>query len=83
MTSTPRPPKTVRDLMAVTGFSEQLVRAAIRSGELPGYVAGTRFTIPADAFDAFCRGEWKPQPRPVLAQPAQPLLRRRSVGGPS
>lgn len=62
-------PKTVADLQRVTGLGRDLVKAGIRSGELPGLVVGTRYVIPAEAFSRFCRGEWSPNPRPVLAQP--------------
>lgn len=66
-------PKTVDDLRQVTGLGKDLVRAGIRAGELPGYVVGSRFVIPADAFDDFVHGRWVPKPRPVLPAPATPL----------
>lgn len=66
-------PKTVDDLVRVSGLGKDLVKAAMCSGELPGYRVGTRYLCPAEAFDDFLHGRWKPIPRPVLAEPATPL----------
>lgn len=66
-------PKTVQDLARVTGLDPRTVRTAIRVGELPGYAVGSRYVVPADAFAAFCRGEWQPQPRPLFPHPVKPL----------
>lgn len=74
-------PRTYQDLMAVTGLGRNAVKAAIRTGELPGYKIGSRYVIPADAFDAFCRGEWTPKPRPLFSEPIRPnvsLLHRKA-----
>ena len=75
-----RGPATLADLMAVTGLSRHAVTAAIHRQELPGYVVGSRYVIPRDAFDAFCRGEWRPQPRPMEFKPLPnvQLLHRRA-----
>jgi excisionase family DNA binding protein len=63
MTRKPEPLKPVvygyQDLCRVTGKSRQTVCAAIRRGELPGYVVGRSYVVPAEAFHAFCRGEWQ------------------------
>lgn len=59
-------PATVADLVRVTGLGRDTVYAAIRAGELPGYVIGNRFVVPRDAFNAFCVGTWVSQPQPVL-----------------
>lgn len=81
-----RPPRTVDDLCRVTGLGKDSVRACIRTGELPGvYVqpgsdARGRYVVPAEAFDRFVRGEWRPDPRPVFTHditPIQPIQRRR------
>ena len=72
--STERPPKTVRELQAITGLSAPTVKAAIRTGELPGYKVGRRYVIPADAFDAFREGRWVPKPRPLSSEPIRPLV---------
>lgn len=66
-------PHTVADLMRVTGLCDVTVRAAIRTGELPGYQVGKKYVVPAEAFDRFCRGEWTPSPRPLFAEPIKPL----------
>lgn len=66
-------PKGVTDLMRVTGLGRDLVKAAIRSGELPGYHVGSRYVVPADAFAAFCRGEWQARPHPIFPHPIKPL----------
>jgi excisionase family DNA binding protein len=66
-------PATVRDLCEVTGLSRPTVCAAVRTGELPGYKIGERYVIPRDAFDAFCRGEWVPQVRPIFTERIKPL----------
>jgi hypothetical protein len=78
--STPLPPKTVADLMAVTGLGRDAVKAAIRTGELPGFYVRSasssgrgRYVVPAQAFDDFCRGVWVPQRRPVFTEPIRPL----------
>lgn len=76
----PLAPKTVGDLMAVTGLGEALVRAGIRSGALPGYMVGTRYVIPHEAFALFCEGRWVPQHRPIFTQEIKPIaLVRRPV----
>jgi excisionase family DNA binding protein len=78
VTRPPTPIKPVvygyRDLMRVTGLGRDTVKAAIRSGELPGYLVGRTYVVPAEAFEAFCRGAWTPQPRPVLAHPARAIV---------
>jgi len=79
MKTPPAAPKTVADLMTVTGLGRDTVRAAIRTGALPGYYVqsnpGNRghYVIPADAFEAFCNGTWQPQLRPIVPQPIRPL----------
>ncbi len=79
-TTPDRPPRKIEDLMLVTGLGRDTVRACIRSGELPGYYAHGRYTIPAQAFDDFCRGVWVPQVRPVFTErivPITPIKKRR------
>ena len=74
--------KTVADLMRVTGLGRDTVRAAIRTGELPGYKVGRQYRVPAEAFDEFCKGRWVPQPRPLSPEPITPqrlLVHRRSA----
>jgi excisionase family DNA binding protein len=73
----PDDPYTVADLCRVTGWSDPTVRAAISAGTLPGYqaVPGGKFTIPARAFEAFCEGTWRPQPREIKVTPVVPLHR--------
>lgn len=78
MTATLRPPRRVADLVTVTGLSRNSVYTAIRLGQLPGFFVGKRVVIPADAFDAFCRGDWQPQPRPIA--PIHPLIIHRKAG---
>jgi excisionase family DNA binding protein len=68
-----RPPRTYQDLMVVTGLGRNAVKAAIQTGELPGYKTGSRYVVPADAFDAFCQGTWVPKPRPLFAEPVKPI----------
>lgn len=68
----PSMPRTVADLMAVTGLSKNSVYAAIKTGQLPGYHIGKRVVIPGEAFEAFCRGEWQPAPKPMA--PIRPLI---------
>ncbi len=63
MSSTDRPAKSLEDLMRATGPSRDLCKSGILSGQLPGYKVGTRWTIPADAFDDLCRGRWVPHHR--------------------
>jgi hypothetical protein len=58
-------PYEIADLMRVTGMGRDACRAAVRAGELPGYVAGRRYVIPAEAFRSFCAGTWVPQPRKI------------------
>lgn len=66
-------PKTVADLVRVTGLNKDTIKACIRTGTLPGYYTGTRYVIPAEAFDRFCRGEWIAQHRPVFSEPIRPI----------
>ncbi len=77
--TTPRPPRPLADLITASGLSRDTVKALIRTGQLPGYKAGRKYVIPADAFDAWCRGEW--QPRPVEIAPVTPvtLLHRKGA----
>lgn len=80
-------PATVEELMRVTRMGREAVKAAIRYGALPGYVVEgdglrNRYVIPRAAFEAFCRGDWQPAPRPVtpitVTAPLQ-LLRRKGA----
>lgn len=85
-------PKTVADLMAVCGLGRDSVRAAIRTGTLPGYFVTSdrsgrrgRYVIPGDAFEDFKHGRWLPMHRPVFSEPIRPLpqpedLVRRRAG---
>lgn len=78
-------PRTIADLMKATGLGRDATRQAVRNGELPGYVVGSRYVIPDDAFDRFCRGEWTPQPRqvivtaPVAVTPITPIKKRSAA----
>lgn len=63
--------KTWEDLRAITGLGRETIKALIRAGELPGYKLGSRYVIPAAAFEAFCRGEWQANPHPILPEPIQ------------
>lgn len=74
----PRPPRPLADLIVASGLSRDTVKALIRAGQLPGYKAGRKYVIPADAFDAWCRGEWEPRPTPVAPRPVA-LLHKRSA----
>lgn len=69
----------VADLMRITGKGRDTVRAAILSGELPGYKVGRSYIVPKDAFEAFCRGAWVPIPHPVLSHPAKAIVHTRST----
>lgn len=80
---TKQAPKSLQDLMDVTGLGEYAVKSAIRNGTAPGYKVGRFYVIPHDAFVAFCRGEWQPLPPPPretvrLIAPPQLLKRRVS-----
>lgn len=55
----------VPELMRASGLGEDAVRAAILTGQLPGYKIGSRFVCPREAFDAFCAGRWVPVPKPL------------------
>lgn len=74
-----RPARTLDDLMLVTGLSRTACKAAILSGELPGYKVGKLYTIPADAFDALCAGTWQPQPRELVITTINPIQSIRRV----
>lgn len=72
--------KTVSDLMDVTGLGRDTVRAAIRTGSLPGYYVRTdeahdrgKYVVPGEAFERFCKGEWQPTHRPVFTEAIRPL----------
>lgn len=62
------------DLMRVTDKCRQTVCKAIREGQLPGYKVGRSYVVPADAFEAFCRGEWEPRPYVPERITAKPQL---------
>lgn len=76
-----QPPKTLQDLMTVTGLGKYAVKSAIRNGQLPGYKTGRFYVVPADAFAAFCNGTWVPRelPKPEPIRPIAPpqMLNRR------
>lgn len=55
-----RKPYAISDLMLVTGWGRDKVKRCIREGLLPGYVEGRTYTVPAEAFERFVRGEWRP-----------------------
>jgi excisionase family DNA binding protein len=55
------------ELADALGLGEDTVKAAILSGELPGYKIGKRYVVPRDAFEAVCAGTWRPNPRPILS----------------
>lgn len=59
-------PKTVRDLVAVTGLCKESIYAGIKTGEVPGYYIGGRVTVPDEAFEDFVHGRWSPKPRPLF-----------------
>lgn len=86
MTTKPSPLRPVvygyRDLMAITDLGRETVKAAIRTGELPGYLVGRTYVVPAEAFEAFKRGEWIPQHRPIFSEQitAKPQMLRRKTG---
>jgi excisionase family DNA binding protein len=61
------------DLERVTALSRDVVRAAILTGELPGYKIGAQYRIPAQAFRDFCAGTWVPRPRKQFAEPLHAL----------
>jgi excisionase family DNA binding protein len=74
--------KNVRDLAAVLGCGYTAAVSAIESGQAPGYKVGKSWRIPDDAFEAFKRGEWKPQPiRIEIVHPVTPgsLVQRREA----
>lgn len=71
------PTDGVKHLMRVTGLGRETVKAAIRTGELPGYLVGHRYTVPEDAFRAFCEGRWVATIRPIFTQEIRPLVQRR------
>jgi excisionase family DNA binding protein len=84
MRQRPHGAKFVADLMRVTGLGRDTCRAAIRTGELPGYKVGRKYVIPAEAFDRFCKVDWQPQPGPLFREPIKPLpnlVHRRSQEG--
>ena len=73
--------KTVKDLMTVSGLGRDATKAAIRNGQLPGYVVGSRYVVPDEAFEDFCHGRWTPTPQPVTpipthVTPINPIKRR-------
>lgn len=75
------PKRAVEHLMQVTGLGRDLVRAAIRSGELPGEHVGRSYVLPKATFDRFLAGEWTPRHRPILERvPTAPasLIRRKA-----
>jgi hypothetical protein len=75
--SQPAPYVTVEELMAATGKGEKAVKAAIRAGQLPGYLisgVGIRnaYVIPRKAFQDWQDGIWMPVARvPERIEPRQ------------
>ena len=71
-TKPPYNPKTgYRELMKITGLGRETVKAAIRTGELPGAHIGKSYIVPEAALIAFSEGRWTPQPHPIFPQPIQ------------
>lgn len=71
--------KSWEDLCRVTGLGRDAVKAAMQSGELPGYLIGSRYVCPAEAFDDFLHGRWVPMHRTVLSAPPTPLPQPTSL----
>jgi excisionase family DNA binding protein len=73
------PKRGYMDLVEATGLNRETVKAYIRSGQLPGYVVGRSYIVPAEAFDDFIHGRWEPRVRPVKVEPIKPkdFIRQR------
>ena len=70
-----RAPYSDRDLARVLGWGRDKVRRCMRDGTLPGYVDGRTYSVPAEAFERFCRGEWV---SPVRL-PVAPIVRQEDA----
>jgi hypothetical protein len=81
------PRRGVDELQRITGLGREAVKAAIRTGELPGYHVGRSYTVPEEAFIAFCKGEWVAKPHPIFAESIKPIrspiVTRRTTDSPS
>ena len=53
------------------GISVSTVYRALRANppELPGRKVRHQWRIPIDQYEAYCRGEWEPKPRPTNVVP--------------
>jgi excisionase family DNA binding protein len=67
-----------QDLADALGLGEDAVKAAILSGELPGYKIGKRYVVPREAYEAVCNGTWVAHPRPILAGELRLVHRKAS-----
>jgi len=65
----PTSAKTWQDLAEALGLSEDTIKAAILSHELPGYRIGRKYVVPLAAFEDLIHGRWKPDPQPILGEP--------------
>lgn len=53
----------LQELVEATGLSREVVRKAIRQGQLPGRKIGREYVVDADELQAFRTGVWKASPR--------------------
>jgi hypothetical protein len=63
--------KSVRDVAELLGCSQEYVKAAYHSRDLPGYVLSMdgehfRYLMTDEAFAMLSRGEWQPKPKRVV-----------------
>ena len=66
-------PRTVADLVRVTGLADATVKALVREGTLPGYKLGKKYVVPAGGYRALLAGTWKAQPREVVITNISPI----------
>lgn len=71
------PAYTVADLMVLTGFGRDKVKAMMREGKLPGLVHGQSYSCPRVLWDSWC--EHQSQPRPETPAKPRRMVHHRPV----
>lgn len=69
---------TATDLARELGVCRETVQKAITAGQLPGIRIGAQYRISVAMWDAFKRGDFRPEPKGAPAPKPVDLIRRKA-----